>query len=117
MSKLNKNLVLLVIGQVLFGLLGACVFQIIFADRLIKTMATINLTGLEDTFVSETAKLSISDVEKKQRVTKFAKLLSQVTKQISNEKNVVLVVSEAVVSGAPDMTNEVATRIKKRMSQ
>ena len=112
---MNKELLLQALSQICFGMLGTLlVLAIVHKTPL--TIATVNITALEDSFIQETSKQSLRDEEKKQKVTAFADALNQTVVRLAKEKNLVLVPSQAVISDVPDLTQEVAEQIKKGMS-
>lgn len=112
----NKEMVLLAGSQLCFGLLGALLIQVWVAHRTPPVIATVNMTGLEDSFIRETAKQALTTAEKQQKVTAFAKSLNEAIAQLAKQKHLVIVLSEAVIAGSPDLTEEIANDIKKRIS-
>ncbi len=117
-SFLHKNREVLILGfsQFLFGMLGALLIQMLFSFKT-PTIATINITGLEDSFIKETSKQALSPMEMKQKVTGFAKILNQSVAELAKQKHLVLLPSEAVIAGSHDLTPEVANRVKQGLSQ
>lgn len=114
-SFINKAFILQALSQLCFGMVGALLILAI-THKTSPVIATVNITGLEDSFIRETSSQSITDLEKKQKVEQFAKALSQTVVQIAKEKHLVLVPSQAVMSDAPDLTPEVARLVKKGLN-
>jgi hypothetical protein len=114
----HKEILMLGFSQLLFGMLGALIIQIIFSFMPFKVpmIATVNITGLEDSFIKETSKQALSPNEMKQKVTVFAKSLNQNVTELAKEKHLVLLPREAVIAGSHDLTPEVANRIKQGLS-
>jgi hypothetical protein len=108
---ITKALMLQALSQLCFGMLGALL--ILAITHRAPSIATVNITGLEDSFIRETSRQSLTDAEKKQKVTAFAKVLNQTIIKFAKEKNLVLLPSQAVISEQLDLTQEVAEQIKK----
>lgn len=104
------------LSQLCFGMFGA-LLVLIFTYRTPPTIATVNITGLEDSFIQETSRQSITEAEKKHKVEIFSEILSQTVIRLAKEKHLVLVPSQAVISDSPDLTQEVAKQIKKGLNQ
>ena len=83
--------------------------------RPASTIGTVNVTGIVNSFVKETSQQNLTPEEKQKKVILFGKMLDQVTAQVAKKRGVVIVLSEAVVSGATDYTHEVMVEIKKEM--
>jgi len=112
----NKEVVSQALSQFFFGMLGALMI-LAMTHKVTPTIATINITGLEDSFIQETSKQALSEAEKKQKVEIFAKTLNQTVIQLAKEKHLTFMPSQAVISDAPDFTQEVAKQIKRRLNQ
>ncbi len=113
----NREFILQALSQLCFGALGALLVQLFFIQHTSSSIATVNITALQDSFVRETAKQSLSQDEMKQKVTQFSRQLNQAINKIANEKHVTLLLTEAVISDGKDYTQEVVNRVKKGMSQ
>jgi len=109
---INREFLLQALSQIFFGMIGTfLILSFIYKTPLM--IATVNITGLEDTFIQETSHQSLNETEKKQTVAMFAKVLNQTMVKIAAEKHLVLVPSQAVIAGSIDLTQEVAAQIKK----
>ena len=113
----TKGTIFLAFSQIFFGVLGAFFVQIVIIKHSSPAIATINITGLVDSFIQETSKQSLSQIEKKQKVTQFVNQLNQVTNELVKQKHFIILPSEAVIAGSPDLTQEVASEIKRGLSQ
>jgi hypothetical protein len=113
---MNKEMMVQAFSQLFFGMLGALLI-VLMTHKVTPTIATVNLTGLEDSFIQETSRQAISEAEKKQKVEIFAKTLNQTVAQLAKEKHLIFMPSQAVISDTPDFTQEVAKQIKRRLSQ
>lgn len=116
-SLLNKEILLMVGSQLCFGILGALIVQLTIMHRTTPAIVTVNITGLVDSFIRETTKQSLTQVEMKQKVTRFGEQLNKTVTQISKQKHLILVPSEAVIAGSMDLTPEIANQIKKGLKQ
>lgn len=111
----HKDILVLGTSQLIFGMMGALIVQLFFSFKS-PTIATVNISGLENSFIKATTNKSLSPSEMKVKVTQFAKTLNQSVIDIAKEKHVILLLSEAAVAGNHDLTAEVATRVKKGLS-
>ncbi|RDI41121.1 TrbI F-type domain-containing protein [Aquicella lusitana] len=114
---INKEFTMQVLTHICFGVVGALLVQFVFIQRTATAVATVNLTALQDSFIRETAKQSLSQEEMKQRVTSFSQQLTQAINKIAKEKHVTILLTEAVISNEKDYTQEIVNRVKKGMSQ
>lgn len=106
----NKiSLVVLLINCVLItGLLA-------FQRSSTTKVGMVNITGMVNSFIKETAQQSLSVDEKQKKISQFSDALQKVMTTEASEKSMVLVPSEAVIAGATDMTQEVMIAIKKEL--
>lgn len=111
----NKTLTFHIIFQLALGIIGALLVQMIMA-RSPHSIATVNMIALQDSFLHETVSQSLSPEEKQQRVKLFSQLLMQSINKIAKEKQSAILLSEAVIAGNQDYTEEVASLIKQGMS-
>lgn len=112
---LSKESIYIVLSQIIFGILGALLVHVML-HRNSPIVATVNITGLEDSFIRETSSQTLSPNDAKQKVALFAMQLDQSVKKLAQEKNMILVPKEAVIAGSIDVTQSVANDIKKRMA-
>lgn len=113
---ISKEFTLQAFSQICFGILGTLLVQLIFIRHTTPAIATVNLTALQDSFIRETAKQSLSQEEMKQKVTLFSQQLTQAINKVASEKHVTVLLTEAVISNEKDYTQEVINRVKKGMS-
>ena len=102
----------MICANVCFGIVGALLVQLFIPKS--TTISTVNITGLVDSFVKETAKQSLTSAEMEQKVNQFGEQLQQTIVQLAKQKNTVLLPNEAVIAGTNDLTGEVEKRIKGR---
>lgn len=114
---LSKEIILLACSQLCFGALGALIVQLVITHQSTPIIATVNITGLEDSFIRETAKQPLSQTEMKQKVALFADRLNKTVFQLAKQKHLILVPSEAVIAGSPDLTQEVANQVKGEITR
>lgn len=114
---INNEYILQALSQLCFGMLGALFIQLVFVSHTASTIATVNITALQDSFVRETAKQSLSQDEMKQKVTAFSQQLTQAINRIASDKHVTILLTEAVLANGKDYTQEVANRVKKGIAR
>lgn len=118
LSKLKEILFSITASQIVSGMLGAVVillFMHITEPRL-QPLATVDVTNIVNQFVKSQAKLNLPPQELQQRVTKFGQQLQMVLDNTSKKYHAVLIVQEAIVSGAHDLTPEVRAQLNKLQS-
>lgn len=100
----------------LFGMLGALIIFIMvhLLEKPSVQFGTINITGLVNYFVKQESNKNISPDQLKTEVKQFGNVLEKEIALFSKEKGVVLMISEAVASGAPDYTRVIYERIKQK---
>jgi flagellar hook-basal body complex protein FliE len=106
--------------QLLCGLLGVILFGIIiisfsYFSRSSMNVATVNVTGMVSSFVKETSKQNLTMDQKQEKVNQFGKSMQHVMDDIANRKHIVIMMSEAVIAGSTDLTQEVMMEIKKEL--
>lgn len=116
-SLMNKEMLLIFFLQLCFGIVGALLVQVAMTRDSLPAIATVNITSLVDSFLHETANQSLSGSEKKQRIIDFGNRLDHTISQLAAKRHLVLMPSEAVIAGSPDLTQEVANRIKKESNR
>jgi type-F conjugative transfer system protein TrbI len=112
---IRKELICQALSQLIFGMVGA-LLVLTLTHHIAPTIATVNITGLEDSFIRATSRQPLTEAEKKQRVMLFAKVLNQTVMKIAKDKHLILLPSQAVISDALDVTQEVADQIKKGLA-
>lgn len=112
---INKEVMSQALSQFFFGIVGA-LLVLSLTHHTSPTIATINITSLEDSFIQETSKQTLSETDKKQKVETFAKTLNQTVVQLAKEKHLLLMPSQAIISDAPDFTQEIAKKIKRGLN-
>lgn len=97
------------------GFMSLCALTLAHSTRPTMTIATVNVTGMVNSFVKETAQQNLTMEQKQQKVDQFGKSMQHVLDDLAKERHIVIVMSEAVVAGATDMTPEIMLSIKKEM--
>lgn len=110
---MNKEMIMLIACQLFFGMVGALFIHLILIHQAPRTIATVNIIGLEDSFIRETSNLHLNPAEMDKKVMSFANALNKTVVDIAKQKKVVLLPSEAVIAGSPDFTEEVANQVKR----
>jgi type-F conjugative transfer system protein TrbI len=112
----NKSYFVDVLSQLLFGIAGAFIVKLFFLSST-PQIATVNITGMVDSFEKETAKQNISADEMKARTIRFSEALTRTLQDFSTKNHIILVPAEAVIAGAPDITNSARAKIKEALSR
>lgn len=101
----------------LSGLLGALtVFAVVhYYDAKPSKVATVNITALVDQFIKQEAKKNLPQEVLKSEVKAFGKTLEMELQKFSKNHNLVLLPSEAVISGSKDYTVIVRERMARKM--
>lgn len=105
-AKLQNILFSVTISQLIAGMLGAVMVLIAvhFTEPHPRTIATVDITGIVNQFVKAQVKQNLPTKELQQRVNQFGHQLQITLNNIAQKRHVVLLVQEAVVSGAQDLT-------------
>lgn len=103
-------------AQIFFGMIGALIIHIMLFRHTPLTIATVNITGLEDSFIREITQQHLPTAEMNKKVTAFANALNKTVIDMAKQKHVILIPSEAVIAGSPDMTEDVANKVKRGLS-
>lgn len=112
---LNKEQWMMIGVSLITGMIGAIIVQIVFVKHSLP-IATINITGMVQSYVQETAKQNISMQEKQDRINRFAALLTKSTEQLARDNSIVILPSEAVIAGSSDLTKQTKEMVKKGLS-
>jgi len=97
-----------IIYQLCMGMLGAVLVILgLHLYEPVSRIGTVNITGLVDQFVKSQAKENLSHEEAKKRVQVFGGELEKTMRIISVKQNLILLPSEAVITGAKDYTDMV----------
>lgn len=97
----------------LCGMAGALIVCAFFNFQNRTAIATVNITGMTRGFLTETAQQNLSFEQKQQKINQFGQILQKSLDEIAKSKHLTVLPSEAVLSGAPDITREIMARIKK----
>lgn len=115
MYKLNINqkwMSLVIVGLSLIGVMTA-LFSNIYRPTM--AVATVNVTGMVSSFVKETSLQNLTMDQKQKKVNQFGQIMQRVMDDIAKRQHVVIILSEAVIAGSTDLTQEVMVAIKKEM--
>lgn len=112
----NKEQLMMVWLSLISGMIGALMMQFIFTKHN-AVIATIDITNMTQSYIKEIANQSLPMQQKQERINRFATLLTKYTKQLSRQKNVVLLPREAVIAGGNDFTQETSEMIKEGLAQ
>lgn len=110
-------MLMLIASQLFFGMAGALFIHLILMHKTPRAIATVNIIGLEDSFVREIENLHLNPAEMEKKVMSFANTLNKTVIEIAKQKNVVLLPREAVIAGSPDFTEEIASQVKRGLSK
>jgi hypothetical protein len=111
----NKEFILQAMSQVLFGMLGALIIQLVFFHSS-QQIVTVDIVGIVKSFENEILKQNLSHEEYTQKATRFGEALNSSIITYSQNKHVILVPKEVILAGNIDKTDEIKIFIKKRMN-
>lgn len=106
--------------QLLCGLLGVILFGIIiilfsYFSRSTTKITTVNVTGMVSSFVKETSQQNLTMEQKQEKLNQFGKSMQHVMDDMAKRKHIVIMMSEAVIAGSTDLTQEIMMEIKKEL--
>jgi hypothetical protein len=99
------------------AVLASILFMTVHVKMYQKSVGVVQLDAIIAEHMKEYAGKDISEEERKSVSESFAKSLDLAVKTVSDEFNVVLLVSPAVVSSEPDYTAEVRRVVETEMAQ
>ncbi len=109
----HKSVLQKLLCQLIIGMLGAFIVVGLLNQFRTQKIATVNITGLESSFIKETTQQGLDQVQMKEKATQFVKLLDLTLVRLAHRYNLVILPSEAVVAGkSVDYTSYVANQIK-----
>jgi hypothetical protein len=111
----DKSQMLQALSQLIFGMLGAAIIQLLFIHHNPK-IVTVDITGIVKSFESEALKQKLNSDELTQKINQFGSSLNNTMVSFSADNNYILVPKEVVISGALDKTEVIKEMIKKRLS-
>lgn len=79
-------------------------------------MVTFDLRGTMDAFITQSARLDLTDEQRHRLLIRFNHGLASVTTQYALDEHVSILVSPAVVTGLPDATPAIRQRLAQVMS-
>jgi uncharacterized membrane protein len=99
----------------LFGLIAAMAVFLISQQLQIKPkhIATVNITTIIKQYTQAEDKKKLSDTQLKNETNRFGKQLEATLKQLSRDRQLVLLPSEAVIAGCEDYTQLVITLMQE----
>lgn len=99
--------------SMLFGMLGALIIFTITHLYLKEDirLGTVNITGLVDRFIKQEANKNLSPDVLKQEVKHYGMSLNKELQNLSKDKNLMLMPSEAVIAGSHDYTGYINQRL------
>lgn len=112
----NKNFLLQITVQILFGMLGALIIQFVFIQKA-QQVVTVDIIGIVKSFENELLKQKLSENESAKVIQKFGEALNLTVSDYSTKKHFILLPKQAVIAGDLDKTNEIKMLIKQRINQ
>lgn len=118
-SKLQTVLCSIKASELLASIVGAAIVLMAmhFVEPSPKKIATVNITGIVNQFVQSQAKRNLPPKELQQHVNAFGQELQATLNIIAQKHNVTLLVQEAVVAGAQDLTPIVKQQLANMQDQ
>jgi hypothetical protein len=107
------------IYSVLYALIAAFIVHSAY-DIYQKSLsiATVNVTRIVAGFVNEIevkSNQSFSADQKEKKIRKFSCAMQHVLDGLAKKEKMIILRSEAIIAGAPDLTQDVIVRIKKEI--
>ena len=78
-------------------------------------LVTFDMKGTTNALIRQTAKLDLTDDQRKALLTRFDRSVSTATAEYASEHGTAILVSPAVVTGLPDATPEIQARLAELM--
>ncbi len=115
-SKLPAFLFSVTTRSLIAGMLGAAIMLLIvhFTLATPQRIATVDITGIVNQFVQSQAKLNLPPRKLQQRVNRFGHQLQLALNQVAQQHHVVLLLQEAVVADAEDLTPVVQQQLQSQ---
>lgn len=110
----NKAALIPLLSQMLFGVLGAIIVQIILVHSN-PQIVTVDIAGIVKSFENEILQQKLSQYEMTEKVSHFSQAMNSVVSEYGNDSHKVLVLKDAVISGGKDETDSIKKMIRKRM--
>lgn len=111
----TKSVVLAVVLSVLLSTgISAAISQYLLKP---PGMVTFDMKNTMNAFIRQSAKMDLTEEQRRQLLARFDRGLTTVTRDYAQEKHVAIVVSPAVVTGLPDATPEIQSRLAAAMKQ
>lgn len=79
------------------------------------TFVTFDMKGTTNALIRQTAKLDLTDDQRKALLTRFDRSVTTATAEYASEHGAAILVSPAVVTGLPDATPEIQARLAELM--
>ncbi|MCX3311027.1 TrbI F-type domain-containing protein [Pantoea vagans] len=78
-------------------------------------LVTFDMKGTTNALIRQTAKLDLNDDQRKALLTRFDRSVTTATADYASEHGAAILVSPAVVTGLPDATPEIQSRLAELM--
>ncbi|QDY44265.1 TrbI F-type domain-containing protein [Candidatus Pantoea soli] len=78
-------------------------------------LVTFDMKGTTNALIRQTAKLDLTDDQRKALLTRFDRSVTTATAEYASEHGAAILVSPAVVTGLPDATPEIQARLAELM--
>lgn len=98
------------------GLAGAILFTVLYNNMYNETVGVIRMDELLGSHIEAQGIDEMSTEQAEEKAKHFSAALDSSIKEVSEEYRVILLVSPAVVSSAPDYTDIVKQRISLRLN-
>ncbi|WP_158785025.1 TrbI F-type domain-containing protein [Pantoea sp. BAV 3049] len=78
-------------------------------------LVTFDMKGTVNAFIRQSAKLELDDTRRRQLLRRFDQNMTVVTREYAQQHHVSILVSAAAVSGVPDVTPDIRSRLATAM--
>jgi len=99
------------------GILGGCIVLWVSASYQSKSqIACVNVNKLIAEYIAKNKQNEISDANLTAQTSRFIGILEQTMKSYALKHKMTLIVSEAIITGAIDVTNDIRVNLEERLN-
>jgi hypothetical protein len=115
-KKYQHQFVINHVYSVLCGMLGSMIIftAYYFVCQKPKEIAIVNITSIVNDYIKEESKLNKSQDDLTKEVKNFGRSLEKTLRKVSQDGNVILMPSEAVIAGSQDYTDLIKANLKDK---
>lgn len=114
--QMKKGVALLAGGLTLLLLVNSLVTLMLIKSYCPK-MVTFDMKGTVDTFFTHASQKKLTEAQSQQLATRFTQTLDNTLRDYQQKNQVVILVSPAVVVGAPEVTKTIQRQVATKMRE